>query len=147
MSWVIGILTAVAGTVGFSLLFRIDLRRLPFAALGGGLSWAVYLLLLEFTASIFVSTLAAAFIATVYSEIFAHICRTPATVFLIPCLIPLVPGGSLYYTMRGLLTDDYTAAAQYGIATAEVMLGISGGVVAASLMVYAYRSLVKKYKA
>jgi uncharacterized membrane protein len=42
---------------------------------------------------------------------------------------------------------DYAMAAAKGIATMEVILGVSGGVVAASLVVYAIRYIRKNKKA
>lgn len=144
--YVISIITACVSTFGFALLFRVDMKYIWWATLGGGVSWAVYLIVEMFVPSIFISAIASAVVATVYSEMLAYIRRTPTTVFLIPALIPMVPGGSLYYTMSNLLVKDYTAAAQKGIATVEVMLGLSGGVVAASLVVYAVRHIRKSKK-
>lgn len=141
-----GIFTAILGTAGFALLFRIELKRLPWAILGGAVSWAVYLGVFGLTANIFVPSFAAAVASTFYSELLARFCRTPATVFLSPCLIPLVPGSSLYYTMSNLLTQKYAESAQYAINTAAAVLGISGGVVAASVVVYAIKSICHSRK-
>ena len=80
----------------------------------------------------------------IYSETCASLRRTPATVFLLPSLIPLVPGGSLYYTMSYLISSDYSQAYNYGMSTVYVVLGIAGGVVTASLIVYAIRSFKAK---
>mgnify|MGYP004653555623 FL=1 len=138
--FVIGVVFALVSTFGFSFLFQVDLKRIPLAVLGGGVEWATYLIVTQLGGDTFVATLIASVIATFYSETCAHICRTPATVFLMPSLIPLVPGGSLYYTMSNLLSGDYSEAWVYGRATIYVVLGIAGGVVAASLLVYAMRS-------
>lgn len=142
--FVIGIITACVSTFGFALLFRVDMKYIWWATLGGGVSWAVYLIVEMFVPSIFISAIASAVAATVYSEMLAYIRRTPTTVFLLPALIPMVPGGSLYYTMNNLIMKDYTAAAEKGIATMEVMLGVSGGVVAASLIFYGIRYIKRK---
>lgn len=142
--FIIGVIYALVSTLGFALLFRIDLKLLPLATLGGGIEWATYLAVSHFGGDTFAATLVASIVATFYSEICAHHCRTPATVFLIPSLIPLVPGGSLYYTMSHLLTEDYSQAWAYGRSTISVVLGIAGGVVAASLVVYAVRSAMGK---
>lgn len=144
--FILGVLYAVAGTIGFSILFRIDLKRLPMAALGGGLSWAMYLIVFSLSDDILTSTLCAAFFSTIYSESLAVICRTPATTFLLPCLIPLVPGGGLYYTMSYLLAKDYEMMGYYGRSTAASVLGIAGGVMAGSLIVYGVRSLRRRAK-
>ena len=46
------------------------------------------------------------FIATVvvsiYSEILARKCKAPTTCFQIVSILPLVPGGGIYYTMESV---------------------------------------------
>lgn len=144
--FIIGVLTACLGSFGFSFLFHVDLKYIPWGVLGGALNWAAYLAVFEVTDGVFASALAGAVVATLYAELLAYIFRTPATVFLLPSLIPLVPGGSLYYTMSNLLVKNYEVAAAKGIQTVEVMLGTSLGVVMASLVVYAVRHVASKRK-
>ncbi len=130
----IQMLTAILGTVGFSLIFRLQLRHLPFAALGGLLTYFVYYSLewlglnLLFTA--FLSTAAGA----LYSEGMARLRHAPSTIFLLPCIIPTVPGGALYRTMNALLQKNYEALFGYLGVTANVGLGIAGGIVAVSVL-------------
>lgn len=144
--FLISVLTAIIGSVGFALLFSVDLKHLPYSAVGGGISWAVYLLIYDLSVSVLAASLVAAFAATIFSELCARYNRTPATVFLLPSLIPLVPGGSLYYTMSNLLSKNYADSAKYAAETASVVLGLSGGVVAASLIVYAIRNAIRSRK-
>ena len=40
-----------------------------------------------------------AILITIYSEIWARVLKTPATTILMPTVIPLIPGGSLYYAI------------------------------------------------
>ncbi|MDD7675998.1 MAG: threonine/serine exporter family protein [Eubacteriales bacterium] len=140
----VGVLYALVATFGFALVFQVDLRHLPWAALGGAVEWATYLVAFHFWNDVFLATLIASAVATFYSETCASLRRTPATVFLLPSLIPLVPGGSLYYTMSYLISSDYSQAYNYGMSTVYVVLGIAGGVVTASLIVYAIRSVKAK---
>ena len=62
---------------------------------GGGLVWLIYLL---FDKSLMGAFWAAAAIG-VYSEMMARLVRCPATGYLLVSLLPLVPGGGIYYTM------------------------------------------------
>ena len=139
--FLITLITAIIGAVGFAFLFSVDLRQLPFCALGGGISWMVYLAVFSPTGDILTASVAAAFAATLFSELCAQFRRTPATVFLLPSLIPLVPGSSLYYTMSNLISANYPAAASYAIETVKFMLGLSCGVLAASLIVTAIKNI------
>ena len=47
-----------------------------------------------------------AILITIYSEIWARVLKTPATTILMPTVIPLIPGGSLYYAMDAALRHD-----------------------------------------
>ena len=71
--------------------------------------------------------LAAAF-ALSYSEIMAKALKTPATLFVVPAIIPLVPGGSLYYTMSYAVQRDMANARVYGTRTLESALAIAAGI-------------------
>ena len=123
----IQIATAFLGSLGFALLFGLRRRYVLPAAVGGMLSWAVYLLLSRFLPSAFLSCLVASACAVLYAELLAHLLRTPATVFVIPAVIPLVPGSSLYYAMSCVVQKDFAAAREYGMTTLEFSLAIAAG--------------------
>ena len=63
----------------------------------------------------------------VLSEIFARLYKTPATVFLIIGIIPLVPGGGIYYTMEALINGDLPLFVRYGMETAASAGAIAVG--------------------
>ena len=123
----IQIAMAFLGSLGFALLFGLRRRYVLPAAVGGMLSWAVYLLLSRFLPSAFLSCLVASACAVLYAELLAHLLRTPATVFVIPAVIPLVPGSSLYYAMSCVVQKDFAAAREYGMTTLEFSLAIAAG--------------------
>ena len=123
----IQIATAFLGSLGFALLFGLRRRYVLPAAVGGMLSWAVYLLLSRFLPSAFLSCLVASACAVLYAELLARLLRSPATVFVIPAVIPLVPGSSLYYAMSCVVQKDFAAAREYGMTTLEFSLAIAAG--------------------
>lgn len=88
----------MAGAVGFAILFHVKTDKLWAAAFGGGLSWVVYLVVLARSDDKALGLLAATITVGVLSEILARVLKTPATILLVPMLIPLIPGGDLYYT-------------------------------------------------
>ncbi len=130
----IQMLTAVLGTVGFSLIFRIRLRHLPFAALGGLLTYFVYYGLEWMGLNLLLTAFLSSAAGALYSELMARYRHAPTTVFILPCIIPTVPGGALYRTMDALLRKDYADLFQYLGITANVGLGIAGGIVAISVL-------------
>ena len=122
------------GTLGFNLMFKVNLRHIPVATLGGIISTGIYVFFDALGANVFVSNFIAMLIAAMISEIFARIFRAPAAVFLLPCTIPLVPGGSLYYTMSNLMFENYDAMLNYGKSTLLTGLGIAAGMITASVI-------------
>ena len=123
------VLAAAAGTLGFAILFNSRPRRLFIGALGGGLTWLVYLILARFVGQDFLCVAAAAAFGAVYAEIMARVCKAPATVFTILSEIALIPGGSLYITMHHLVGGRQTQALQYGMHTLTVAVAIALGIV------------------
>ena len=123
------VLAAAAGTLGFAILFNSRPRRLLLGALGGGLTWVVYLLLCRLIPQDFVCVAAAAAFGAAYAEVMARICKAPATVFTLLSEIALIPGGSLYITMHHLVGGRQTQALQYGMHTLMVALAIALGIV------------------
>ena len=82
LAW-LQVLAAATGTLGFAILFNSRPRRLFLGALGGGLTWLVYLLLSGGVSSDFLCVALAAAFGAAYAEIMARVCKAPATVFTI----------------------------------------------------------------
>lgn len=123
------IITAVIGGIGFAIFFNVEKSKLPAIGVGCFMSWALYLICIDINNSIFTSSLIAALAVCIYSEIMARVMKTPANVFLIPCIIPLLPGGSLYYTMAASINMDMATVKMKGLETLLTALGIAAGVV------------------
>ena len=130
------VLWAFVGSLGFSLLFSLKGKRLFWASLGGAIAWAVYILVEYYSAgSLFLSGTISAMVATAYSEIFARILKTPKTAFIFPAIVPMVPGGGLYYTMSNLITKNYTKAIEYAMNTFTTAIALAFGIVVVILWV------------
>jgi len=70
----------------------------------------------------------------VYAEIMARMNRAPATIFLTAAAVPLIPGGSLYYTMAGLVNGDQALFAESGASAVTIALAISLGFVVVAII-------------
>ena len=120
--------TAFLGSFGFSLVFGLRFRWVLHASLGGLCCWGIYLLANSRLHSIFAACLIASAFAALYGEILARLCKAPATVFFVPSVIPLIPGGALYYTMSYAVQGDWAAASHYGSLTMQYALAIAAGI-------------------
>lgn len=108
---------SIIGCFGFGMLFNIKGKKLLFASLGGGLSWAVYSLCLNNNISEISSLLISSIIFSIYSEIMARILKTPVTSLVICALLPLVPGAGMYYTMYDVVTGNISSSISTGLNT------------------------------
>ncbi len=125
---IIQLITAFFGAFGFSLLFGIRRQHLLLSSLGGMLAWGIYLGINSARQSVFLSALAASIFAVGYAELLARARKCPATLFVVPAIIPLVPGSSLYYAMRHAVDGEFTEAALFGHQTLICALAIAAGI-------------------
>ncbi len=132
------ILTLLA-SAGFSIVFNIQLKDLPFAALGGVIVRVVYILFQLIIPYRFVYTLLAAFFAALYSEILAMVKKEPSTLNLYPAVVPLIPGDLFYYVALGLVWRNGELITQFGPDLVLTLVGISVGFVVCSTIVHYVR--------
>lgn len=130
------ILTAAAGTIGYCLNVNIKRNKIIYGCIGGILSTFLYCVFVEVGFSLLMQNLIPAAVVTFYAEVLARIVKAPATVFLIPSIIPLVPGGRLYYTMRAIVGGEGAEAKVFAMETIVIALGIAVGIVVVSLIFY-----------
>lgn len=90
---------AFMGCLGFCPAFNVQGLGALLCCLGGGLSWAVYLIAVFLGGNSFIATLLSAMLVSVYSEIMARVRKCPATSYLTISLFPLVPGLTIYQAM------------------------------------------------
>ena len=112
------------------IVFNVRGKRIFFTSLGGAIGWFVYLLFRPLQNDIvqfFIATVA----ITVYSEIMARIHKVPVTGFLLIALLPMVPGGGIYYTMEYCIAGNTQMFLETGLHT----LGIAGALALGILLV------------
>ena len=129
---VIQIITGFIGSLGFAILFNVRGKKMLFAALGGLLSWGIFVLLGFAIESEAVRYFIVAASISIYAEMMARVLRTPTTTFIMTALIPLIPGGSLYYTMAYAFQSDLTRFLDKGIDTLQLALALALGVILAA---------------
>lgn len=108
---------AIIASFGFGVLFNLKGRKLCVAALIGGLGGIVYQTFLNLGYTDAMGLFVASMSISIASEIFARMIKCPVTTFLICALIPLVPGGGMYYTMLEVVNNNIDAALIRGVAT------------------------------
>ncbi|NLP45054.1 MAG: threonine/serine exporter, partial [Peptococcaceae bacterium] len=117
MSWT-ALYASFFATMGFGVLFNVPRRSLIAIGCVGMLGWTVYVTLSKnLNINIIPATLLAAFCVATISQILARYYKMPVTVFSISGVIPLVPGGMAYETIRRFIENDYTEGVRLGTIT------------------------------
>ncbi|WP_147533586.1 threonine/serine exporter family protein [Bacillus marasmi] len=104
------LLTSFISTAGFGILFNVPKQTLLKCGLVGMLGWIMYVILVKEGVDVVMATLAASFFVAVISQIFAKRYKSPVIIFSVAGIIPLVPGGLAYDTMRHFVENDYNTA-------------------------------------
>lgn len=125
-------LIAFAGTIGFSVLFNIPKDSVVKSGLNGAFGWITYVIFNELLSSSVAGAFLGAIVVGLTGEVFARFFKKPATVFIIPGIIPLVPGSKSYYSMLAFIEKRYTDAADLASETIFIALSIASGIIIAS---------------
>ena len=113
-------LFSLIGCFGFAILFNIHGPSSLLCAIGGMLSWAVYLIVLRSGYSDILAYFWSALVASVYSETMARIRKHPAISYLVISIFPLIPGAGAYYTMNHAVRGNMGQFASVGMHTAAI---------------------------
>jgi uncharacterized membrane protein YjjB (DUF3815 family) len=132
--------------IGFGILFNTPRSILLFIGVGGFLAGLVKFVLMDSAigSGIILGTAAAAGTVGIVNTLIALKQKKPPVIFLIPSVIPLIPGVFAYRTMLGLMKLAYTSNEEYvyvlsetvrnGVLTLFVVMAIAIGMVIPMLM-------------
>lgn len=133
---------AALSILGFSIRVNLKGWKILLIAIGGGLTWAFYLIFLYFSKSLLFSVFCSVFLVCTYSEIMARLSKIPVSVFVTCVIIPLVPGSNLYYAMQAYIAGDSVVASQ----NLYKVLLISGTIALAIAVVSSITNLIFSMK-
>lgn len=143
-SEILQIFSGFIGTLAFGVLFNIRGIRLVFTAIGGFVSWLMVVLLSYIIESEPINYFIVAFLVSIYAEIMARVIKTPTTTFITTALIPLIPGGSLYYTMTYAFDSDFERFFEKAIYTLQLAAALALGIIIATTVTRIFFSIKRK---
>ena len=126
----IHILFSYLSTITFGIVTNVPRRVLNACGVTGTVGWMIFWFSKNLeTGEIFANLLGSVGIGIV-SIYFSRKRKMPMTIFNIPSLVPLVPGGAAYQAVRNIVLGDYIAGSQ------EVLKVImTAGAIAAGFMI------------
>ena len=137
-SFTVQCIFAFLGCMGFVIVFNIHGKGCPLCALGGALTWAVYLLTLELGGSELTAYFWSALFSSLYSEVIARIRRNPAITYLVISIFPIIPGAGAYYTMNYAVRGETELFASRGLFTAAIAGVMAVGILLGSTLFRIY---------
>lgn len=126
------VILSILASIGFAIVFQIDKKDLVYAGLGGGLTRIGYLIFMSFIPYRIIFVALTAFLAALYAELISGFKHTPATYYLYPSIIPLIPGDLFYYMCAGLIGRDMVMFQDNLEECALALIGLGVGFVVCS---------------
>lgn len=143
MKIIITVAGATVGSFGFALMFGVEKRLIPHALICAVLSGTTYEVLFLLFKNIFIASLVSSGVVILFAYAVAYTCKTPATIMTIMGIIPLVPGGKLYYTMLGAVSSDMNAFSSNAKQALIIASGIALGIITFTALTRAITSLIR----
>ena len=132
MSWGQVVYLTAACTVallGIAVIFDVPPKKMLWAMIGSIISCVIMLIGDKYGLDPLLSNMLATAVPCVYCEIMARVLKTPTTVFMIPSLLPLVPGSRLYYTMFYLFSGEQALFLENMLVAVKICTGIAMAII------------------
>ena len=137
-------LYAFFASLGFGIFDNIRGNKLFFAGLCGGLGWFIYLAAERLPISDIECYFWATVAISLFAEFAARLQKVPATLYLVPALIPLVPGGGVYYSVEAAILGETERAASLGLHTLGIAGALAMGIITVTSLMRLYNVLAAR---
>ena len=139
-------LYVLMGTIGYCIIFKVPVRSLAPATFTSSIAWLVRAALIECDFSTVWATFIGAMVIAFFGEIFSRVLKDAVTVYIIPGIVPMVPGAGLYYTMLHFIQGETHLAMESGQETLFTAGAIALGLLVISAVARAVRNVHKNLK-
>jgi len=113
---ILNMIYCFVATCFFALIMNSPKKVIPISSFTAAIGYMIYYLCVDVNQTMlgfFLGTLAIA----LSGEICARLFKMPATIFIFPAVVPIVPGLGLYQTMLSFVQDDLSSALEIGVGT------------------------------
>ncbi|HEU5138917.1 MAG TPA: threonine/serine exporter family protein [Bacillales bacterium] len=129
------VMVSFVAAAGFGVLFNVPKKTIAAGGIAGMAGWVLYQgLAVGYEMNQILATAIASFVVAMISQLFARVLKMPVIVFSVSGIIPLVPGGLAYNTMRHLVGNDFFAATELASQVFLISGAIAFGLVLASVI-------------
>ncbi|MBO5198248.1 MAG: threonine/serine exporter family protein [Lachnospiraceae bacterium] len=103
-----------------SVIFGVPKKYLVYSSLTGAAGWCVYLVLSDLGWKEFLAMFGATILVALMSNIFARVLKSPVSIYLIPGILPLVPGLGMYRTVYYIMQEENAMAGYWFTNTMQI---------------------------
>ena len=136
-------IASLLAIITFLIVLNVQRSMLLPSGILGMVVWLIYFLLKDPT-NVIVATFIAAIIGSCISQILSILYKTPAVVFILAILAPLVPGYLTYRTTAFFVIGDYSQAIASAALVVMLALVISIGMASGTIILKLYSYLVNQ---
>ncbi len=133
-------------TASFGVIFNAPTKAIPYCGLVGSVGWIIYYTVIELGVTEVQASFLGAFAIAIVSQVFARRFKMPMIIFNVSGIIPLVPGGIAYNTMRNIIELDYNMGIQNGMRAFMISGALAMGLVFAEVIVQLVFQMLRKGK-
>ena len=116
--------------VACCFLLGVPRKFIVYAGMIGALGWALFLILRDAGLPIGTATFFSGCLISLCAQVLARVLKTPVTVFVIPGILPLVPGAGMYHIASSIISSDAAQTSYYVTETLTI-----AGMIAVSIIV------------
>lgn len=139
MKYILEMFYCFIATFFFAMIMNAPKKTLVLSSISASLGYLVYEFFILKGNPMLGFFLGTTFIAT-FGELFAQKLKMPATIFIFPGVIPIVPGIGLYETILAFVQDDIFLALETGVTTILNIGCMAIAMALVSLLAYKIRS-------
>lgn len=128
-----GLLGFIAATA-FGILFNAPKKALIPSGLVGMTGWLIYVFIDQSSGNPILSSFSGAFTIAFIAHLFSKSYKMPMIIFSVAGIIPLVPGGIAYNSMRNMVQSNYVVAMENVVLALMISGSIAMGLVFAEII-------------
>lgn len=134
-------------TFGFTIIFRVPKKDILLCSLIGALGWTTYQIAFGYGFTPVMACFLGACTVALLSDICSKLLKDASTIFIIPGIMPLVPGAGMYKMMLELIHNDMSGFATEATQTLMTAGAIAVGLLVMGSLIKIVRMATKKIKA
>ena len=142
---IIQMIAAFLAVVFFSITLEVNKKFILFAGISGMIGWITYLICIKNGVNDIISYMFSGIVIALLSYIFSIIFKVVVTIFLIPGILPIVPGVAIYRTVYYLIINDISNTRHYLVQTILISGSIAIAIFLVETLVIISKKVIKKF--